>query len=141
MYRLTGKTISQHNEDSRRGEKIYHPIYFMIDWEREVLYDRINRRVDIMMEQGLLQEVKKCLDMGLNAENTAMQAIGYKELAEYINGDIESVDAAVEKIKMESRRYAKRQICWFKRKNYHHLVPETAADDAEIIIRRELEAL
>lgn len=138
VFRVTGKTIGEHNRESRKAPAIYKPIRFMIGWDREVLYDRINRRVDIMLEQGLLQEVKTCLEMGLNSKNTAMQAIGYKELAEHLRGEI-SLEEAVEKIKMESRRYAKRQISWFKRSSFNILDPgEAPVDKAEEIIRGEL---
>lgn len=138
VYRVTGKTIGEHNRESRRAPAIYNPIRFMMGWDREVLYDRINRRVDIMLEQGLINEVKACLEMGLESKNTAMQAIGYKELVEYIRGEI-SLEEAVEKIKMESRRYAKRQISWFKRGNYNILDPgENPVARAEEIIRGEL---
>ena len=138
VYRVTGKTIGEHNRESRKAPQLYNPIRFMMGWDREVLYDRINRRVDIMLEQGLVQEVKACLDMGLDDKNTAMQAIGYKELVQHLRGEI-SLEEAVEKIKMESRRYAKRQISWFKRANYNILDPEeNPVDKAEEIIRGEL---
>ena len=87
---------------------------FGLDMERSVLYERINKRVDIMMKKGLLAEVRRLRDMGVSPRTTAMQAIGYKELMQYLCGDI-SLDAAVEKIKLESRRYAKRQLTWFRR--------------------------
>ena len=81
--------------------------------ERSVLYERINKRVDIMLEQGLIEEVKSILKK-YNEFPTAMQAIGYKEIVEYFNGDLTKQEA-IEKIKQESRRYAKRQITWFKK--------------------------
>ncbi len=138
VFRATGKTIGEHNRESRKTPSIYKTIRFMIGWDREILYDRINRRVDIMLEQGLIDEVKTCLDMGIDCNNTAMQAIGYKELAEYLRGE-SSLEDAVEKIKMESRRYAKRQISWFKRTKYNILDPgENFVDKAEEIIRGEL---
>lgn len=137
VFKVTGKTVGEYNRESRMAPQIYKPIRLMMKWDREVLYDRINRRVDIMLEQGLLQEVKDCLNMGLTEKNTAMQAIGYKELAEYIDGKITFEDA-VEKIKMESRRYAKRQISWFKRREFYCLDPEDdPTGKAEQIIRGE----
>ncbi|MEE1043690.1 MAG: tRNA dimethylallyltransferase, partial [Clostridia bacterium] len=87
---------------------------FAIDMDREVLYDRINRRVDIMVKDGLLEEVKKLMDMGVKKDTTSMQAIGYKEIAEYFEGSI-SLEEALDKIKRGSRRYAKRQLTWFRR--------------------------
>lgn len=137
VYRVTGKTIGDYNRQSKKTPQIYKPLRFMINWDRAVLYDRINRRVDLMMHQGLLDEVKACLAMGLDEKNTSMQAIGYKELVGFLNGE-DSLEDAVEKIKTESRRYAKRQITWFKRKEFYCLEPGNAADKAEEIIRGEL---
>ena len=96
------------------GNRPYDAEYIGLSVEREILYDRINRRVDIMMEQGLLNEVKMLLDMDIRRDSTAMQAIGYKELVAYFDGEC-TLDEAVDKIKQESRRYAKRQLTWFRR--------------------------
>ncbi len=138
VYRLTGKTIGEHNKASRSGQQLYKPLKIAVNWDREALYERINKRVDIMMEMGLEQEVRLLLKMGVTGKNTAMQAIGYKEMLGVLEGEISPEDA-VEKIKMESRRYAKRQISWFKRGNVHQLIPgEDLADRAEELIRREL---
>ncbi len=93
---------------------IYEAEIIGLNMDRERLYERINRRVDIMMEEGLLDEVKRLAEMGIRRNSTAMQAIGYKELLLYIDGKC-SLDEAVEKIKLESRRYAKRQLTWFRR--------------------------
>lgn len=109
----TGKTFTQVNIESVR-ESLYDALIFGLEWERELLYDRINRRVDVMVENGLEDEVRKLIKMGLKAEHTAMQAIGYKELMLYFNGKL-TFDEAIDKIKQESRRYAKRQMTWFKR--------------------------
>ncbi len=109
----TGKTFTQVNEESRR-EPLYNAKIFGIDTPRQILYDRIDRRVDIMLEQGLLDEVKSFFDSGLSRNTTAMQAIGYKELFDFLEGGC-TFEEAVEKIKMESRRYAKRQLTWFRR--------------------------
>ena len=81
--------------------------------ERSILYDRINKRVDIMLEQGLIEEVKNLINKYSNMP-TAMQGLGYKEVKEFLDGNI-SKEEMIEKIKMETRRYAKRQITWFKR--------------------------
>lgn len=95
-------------------EPIYDAEIYGLTMERERLYERINLRVDIMMENGLLDEVKRLLDMGIRRNSTAMQAIGYKEIVEYLDGNC-TLDEAVDKIKQESRRYAKRQMTWFRR--------------------------
>ncbi len=95
-------------------EPVYDAEIYGMDMERERLYDRINRRVDKMIEDGLLEEVDTLIKMGIRRNSTAMQAIGYKEIVEYFDGD-STLSDAIEKIKQESRRYAKRQITWFKR--------------------------
>lgn len=97
-----------------RKEPLYDAEIIGLWMDRERLYERINRRVDAMMKNGLLDEVKKLAGMGVSPNSTAMQAIGYKELLEYIDGKI-TLDEAVELIKRESRRYAKRQLTWFRR--------------------------
>lgn len=113
VCRATGKTFTQVNAESRQ-EPVYNALIFGIETDREVLYDRINLRVDKMMEKGLLDEVKGFFEKGLSLDTTAMQAIGYKELFEYLRGEC-SLSESVEKIKQESRRYAKRQLTWFRR--------------------------
>ena len=113
ICKTTGMTKTEADKLALR-QSPYDAEYFGLDMDREVLYDRINRRVDIMMEQGLLSEVEELLKMNIRRDSTAMQAIGYKELVAYIDGKC-SLDEAVEKIKQESRRYAKRQLTWFKR--------------------------
>ena len=114
VYHLTGKTITWHNEQSRSVPSPYNTTMFTIDVDREVLYDKINRRVDMMIEKGLVNEVKSIMDMGISKNSTAMQAIGYKEIIEYLEGRT-SLEEAVDKIKQGSRRYAKRQLTWYRR--------------------------
>ena len=114
VFHLTGKTITWHNEQSRSIPSPYNTTMFAIDVAREVLYDKINRRVDIMMDMGLLEEVKTIINMGIKKDSTAMQAIGYKEIGEYLEGEI-TLEEAVDKIKQGSRRYAKRQLTWYRR--------------------------
>ena len=113
VCRVTGKTFTQVNLESVR-DAVYDALIIGIDRDREKLYERINLRVDIMLEKGLLTEVRDLYGKGIGADTTAMQAIGYKELVRYLEGRC-TYDEAVEKIKMESRRYAKRQLTWFRR--------------------------
>lgn len=113
IYKVSGKPKSVLDRE-QRGEPLYEGEIFGLSRPRDVLYDRINRRVDIMMEQGLLEEVKTLISMGISPKATSMQAIGYKELVWYLDGTL-TLKEAVDKIKQESRRYAKRQITWFKR--------------------------
>ena len=114
VFRTTGERLSDHNEKSKEITSRYSPVMMEILWERDVLYERINKRVDIMMDQGLLEETKKLYDMGYTKDLTSMQGIGYKEMFEYFDG-VWTLDEAVDKIKQYSRNYAKRQNTWFKR--------------------------
>lgn len=110
---LSGQKMSDFSKDLNYNEK-YKPIIIILNRDREVLYDRINRRVDIMLENGLLDEVKSLLKMGYKKDMISMQGIGYKELIKYLDSEY-TYEEAVEIIKRDSRRYAKRQITWFKR--------------------------
>lgn len=113
IYYLTGKTKSEADKEAVSRESPYDALYFVIDYKnREDLYGRINRRVDIMLQNGLENEAHRCLDEG---GKTAAQAIGHKELKPYFEGVL-SLEEAAENIKRETRRYAKRQITWFKRR-------------------------
>lgn len=113
IYKTTGKKKSELDKE-QLSEPLYEPEITGLMRDREVLYDRINKRVDIMMEKGLVEEVSELIKMGIDTEATSMQAIGYKEIIEYLDGKT-SLSDAVDKIKRESRRYAKRQLTWFKR--------------------------
>lgn len=113
IYKTTGKTLTEQNKLSHTVESDIEPLYIGINYsDRENLYKRINLRVDFMLEAGLLEEAKEFLK--LNPSKTAFNAIGYKELKPFIDGDL-SFDVCVENLKKETRRYAKRQITWFKR--------------------------
>ncbi|MBE5812975.1 MAG: tRNA (adenosine(37)-N6)-dimethylallyltransferase MiaA [Clostridiales bacterium] len=113
VYEMTGKTITEQQENSKPKETKYDYIIIGLRTDREIIYDRINKRVDIMFEQGLLEEAKEILK-STDDSNTSHQAIGYKELAKYFEGT-ESLEEAKENIKKESRHYAKRQFTWFNR--------------------------
>lgn len=114
VFRTTGERLSEHNEKSKEIVSRYSPIMMEILWDREELYERIDRRVDIMIEQGLEAETKKLYEMGYTKDLTSMQGIGYKEMFQYFDGEW-SFDEAVCKIKQYSRNYAKRQNTWFKK--------------------------
>ena len=113
IYHSTGKTKTQLEIESRQKGPEYDYLLFGINMDREKLYDRINKRVDIMLEAGLVNEVKELLKK-YNEFPTAMQGLGYKEVVEFLNKKL-SKEEMIEKIKMETRRYAKRQITWFKK--------------------------
>lgn len=112
VFHTTGKNITWHNEMSRSVPSPYNATYYAINHNRDKLYDRINKRVDIMIEKGLIDEVKYILSLGVSKDCTSMQAIGYKEIVMYLDGEI-SLDKAIDMIKQGSRRYAKRQLTWF----------------------------
>lgn len=113
VYHQTGKTKTQQELMSRQKEVPYDYQVYALTMPREQLYDRINKRVDIMIEQGLVEEVRKILET-YQEYPTAMQALGYKEIKEYIEGNA-SKEQAIETIKQETRRYAKRQLTWFRK--------------------------
>lgn len=112
LYHQTGKTKTQLEKESRKEPEFDYRM-FAIQMDREILYDRINKRVDKMLEQGLIQEVE-AIYQKYQEFPTSMQALGYKEVVEYIEGNC-SKEEMIEKIKMESRRYAKRQLTWFRK--------------------------
>ncbi len=131
---LTGKTFTQVNLESR-GEPVFDALIFGIDVDREVLYERINTRVDKMVDEGLLDEVRALKERGISRETTAMQAIGYKEIFDFFEG-LSNFQEAVEKIKMESRRYAKRQLTWLRRNEKINWMKIQSEDDIEKILDR-----
>lgn len=110
---LSGEKMNDFSRDLKFNDK-YEPIIIVLNRERDHLYERINKRVDIMLEKGLIDEVKNLLNMGYSKDLVSMQGIGYKEIIKYLDGEY-TYDEAIEVIKRDSRRYAKRQITWFKR--------------------------
>lgn len=113
FYKVTGKTITQQNIESLQKGSVYNSLIIGLTANnRQFLYDRINRRVDIMIEDGLVNEAKSVINFKLS--ETSCKAIGYKELIPYFKGEA-SLEECIEKLKMETRRYAKRQLTWFRR--------------------------
>ncbi len=126
VYTLTGQTITQHDEETKKRPRRYDAIKLALSFaDRAALYGRINERVDKMVSDGLFDEVRSLLEGGLTPDCTAMQAIGYKEPTAYLRGEM-SRDEAVELIKLSSRRYAKRQLTWLRRDDgvWWYLWPE-----------------
>ena len=113
IYEATGKTKTEQEAESRLNEIPYDYKVFAIDYDREKLYERINKRVDIMLENGLIEEVKTLLEK-YSEFPTAMQGLGYKEVKQYFDKEL-TREEMIEKIKQESRRYAKRQFTWFRK--------------------------
>ena len=128
---LSGKKMNDFSNDLKINEK-YKPIIIVLNREREHLYKRIDKRVDIMMENGLIEEVKNLLNMGYTKDMISMQGIGYKEIIKYLEGEYE-LDEAIEIIKRDSRRYAKRQLTWFRRYDDAKWFNLDEYDDSEIL--------
>ncbi len=114
FYKLTGKPISEHNEAEQQKESPYNFAYFVLTDDRENLYKRIDLRVDIMLKNGLLDEVKKLKEMGYHRDMVSMQGLGYKEILDYFDGKT-SLEEAIYILKRETRHFAKRQLTWFRR--------------------------
>ncbi len=134
VFYETGITITEHNRRTQALPPRYDPLWIGLDFtERSELYRRINLRVDIMLEMGLLQEIRELLASGIPPKATAMQAIGYKEFVAALNGEC-TIEEAADQVRMFSRRYAKRQLTWFRRnKNIHWLIRETGQSSDEIL--------
>ena len=114
FYRLTGQKISEHNETERAKESPYEFCYFVLNDDRKKLYDRIEKRVDQMLEMGLLEEVTALKNKGYTKGMVSMQGLGYKEMLNYLNGEC-SYEEAVSILKRDTRHFAKRQLTWFRR--------------------------
>ena len=136
FYKISGIPISEHQELTKQKESRYDALIFMIDHDREILYDRINRRVDIMLEEGLANEVKSLLDMGYDEKLNSMQGIGYKEMISHFKGKT-TLGEAADLIKQNSRRYAKRQLTWFRRNDRIKLLSSFDVSDMAVKIIRE----
>ena len=132
VFLETGETITAHNKRTQAIPPRYNPTWFALEDEnRQDLYDRIDRRVDVMLELGLVDEIKNLLDSGIPANCTAMQAIGYKEFLAAMDGRITIAEAA-DQVRQSSRHYAKRQLTWFRRnQNIHWLIrrPDTGSEE------------
>lgn len=135
VYYETGETITAHNQKTQAIPPRFSPVWFALeDEDRQILYDRIDRRVDKMLEEGLLEEIKTLLARDIPKKCTAMQAIGYKEFVDALDGNITVQDAA-DQVRQSSRHYAKRQLTWFRRNpSIHWLRRKTGEKNAEIIL-------
>ena len=114
FYRQTGQRMSEHNVVQRQRSSPYNFAYFVLNDDRQVLYDRIDHRVDKMLKDGLVEEVRSLMAEGLDRSLVSMQGLGYKEIAAYLAGEI-SLDEAVYILKRDTRHFAKRQLTWFRR--------------------------
>lgn len=133
FYRKTGMKISEHNETEAQKESPYNFEYFVLNDDRSKLYDRIDRRIDIMLEQGLEAEVRQLVSEGYSRNLVSMQGLGYKEIIDYIQGRC-SFDEAVYTLKRDTRHFAKRQITWFKREKQVTWVNKNEYDSESSIL-------
>lgn len=114
FYELSGTPISEHNEEQKAKESPYQFAYFVLNDHRELLYERIEQRIDEMLEEGLVAEVKELKDRGFTKDMVSMQGLGYKEILDYLDGNL-TLEEAVYILKRDTRHFAKRQLTWFRR--------------------------
>ncbi len=132
-FHQTGQKISEHNEQESRKESPYNFAYFVLNRPREILYERIDQRVDQMMEEGLVQEVQKLKDRGYDRSLVSMQGLGYKEILAYLDGEL-SLEEAVYILKRDTRHFAKRQLTWFKREREVLWLDQSQYDSQDAIL-------
>lgn len=140
FYHDTGYPISKHNIEQRQKESPYNFEYFVLNDKRELLYDRIEKRIDIMIKDGLVEEVKKLLSMGCTKDMVSMQGLGYKEIIPYLNGDC-TLEEAVYILKRDTRHFAKRQLTWFRREREVTWVDKSAFSSSEDMLQFMLQRL
>jgi len=133
VYYETGKPMSYFYRNFRKENKKFNIIYYCLNMNRDRLYDRINNRVDDMLEKGLIDEVKNLLNMGYSENLVSMQGLGYKEIIQYLKGNC-SLDEAIEILKRNSRRFAKRQLTWFRREERVHWIDVDSYDNKKQLV-------
>ncbi len=136
VYKLSGKPFSSFKEEDIYTSD-YDIFYYVLNMRRDKLYDRINERVDIMIDSGLMEEVQWLKDYGCHESMQSMKGIGYKEVLQYLNGNI-SLSTAVEMIKKGSRNYAKRQLTWFRKDPRAKFLDKDDYDSEEAIVDKIL---
>lgn len=146
FYHLSGRRISEHNEKERQKTSPYNFAYFVLTDDRAHLYERIDWRVDLMVEQGLVDEVRHLKDMGYHKEMVSMQGLGYKEILSYLDGEM-TLEEAIYIIKRETRHFAKRQLTWFRRERdviwfdkdaYHYNEEQILADMLQVLKKKKI---
>ncbi|MBQ3529286.1 MAG: tRNA (adenosine(37)-N6)-dimethylallyltransferase MiaA [Oscillospiraceae bacterium] len=141
VYLETGETITEHNRKTQLIPPRYEPVWFALeDADRATLYERIDRRVEVMLEQGLMAEIEHLLDAGIPEKCTAMQAIGYKEFVDVIRGR-SSIETATALVQQSSRKYAKRQLTWFRRNSAIHWLTREENDGVAQILAKARQIL
>lgn len=141
VYYETGETITAHNRKTQEIPSKYNPVWLALeDVDRQDLYDRIDKRVDIMLQMGLIDEIKSLLSRGIPEKATAMQAIGYKEFLLALKGEL-SVQTAADQVRQASRNYAKRQLTWFRRNKAIHWLRRAHGEKTEEIVAKARQVL
>ncbi len=136
-FHETGTPISSHNSEQRKKDSPYNFLYVVLTMDRKKLYERINQRVDLMFEQGLIREIKQLIDMGCTRDMVSMQAIGYKEWFPYFEGKV-SQEEVKEQIKKDTRHFAKRQLTWFRRERDVVFLEKEQFPDEEDLVKEIL---
>lgn len=137
FYKQTGTKISEHNEEQHGKESAYNSAYFVLTQNRTVLYNRIEQRIDLMLSEGLLEEVNGLLKEGCKPESVSMQGLGYKEIVPYLNGEC-TLDEAIYILKRDTRHFAKRQITWFRREREVCWFDKDACENEDAILEAML---
>ena len=137
FYHLNGRKISEHNEQESRKESPYRFAYFVLNQNRTTLYERINRRVDLMLEAGLVEEVRRLKEAGYGKNLVSMQGIGYKEVLDYLDGKM-TLEETADQIKKDTRHFAKRQLTWFGREKEVIMIDKDKYETEEEILEHML---
>ena len=133
IFEETGKPISEYHNEHMFKETPYRTLKICLDMNRDRLYDRINRRVDLMIKTGIIQEVKGLMDSGYTTDLKPMQSIGYRHIIDYLSGNT-TLNDTIEIFKRDTRRYAKRQLTWFRADNYMKWIDPEDVDEMEKLI-------
>lgn len=137
FYHLNGRKISEHNEQESRKESPYRFAYFVLNQNRTTLYERINHRVDLMLEAGLVEEVRRLKEAGYGKNLVSMQGIGYKEVLDYLDGKM-TLEETADQIKKDTRHFAKRQLTWFGREKEVIMIDKDKYETEEEILEHML---
>lgn len=140
FFKETGYPISKHNVEQREKEAPYNFMYFVLNHDRDVLYDRIEKRIDLMIEEGLVSEVKQLLELGCTKDMVSMQGLGYKEMIPYLSGEI-SLEEAVSILKRDTRHFAKRQLTWFRREKEVSWINKAEYKDTQEMLKHMISML
>ena len=132
-YKLTGQKMSEHNKEQRQKESPYNFLYLVLNDDRQLLYDRIDKRIDIMLKDGLIDEVKFLKEKGYTKDLVSMQGLGYKEILDYLDGS-STLDEAIYILKRDTRHFAKRQLTWFRREKVTTWIDKSKFENDEAIL-------